>query len=85
MVAQELVADTVEFVGGDAGGDVATNEVAGLGGEGTGDPHAFDGVGVLHFAACVCRGGRPVDVLGAHDVLGHGPPSRDGARLHGGG
>ena len=49
MVAQELVTNAIQFVGGDPGFDVGTNLGKCLGGEFAGGPHAFDRVGVLYF------------------------------------
>ena len=45
VVAQELVADPVELVGGHARDDVGAHEVARLGSDPAGDAHPFDGVG----------------------------------------
>ena len=50
VVAQELVADPVELVGGDAGCDVGADQLAGLRGQPAGDPHPLDRLGVLDLA-----------------------------------
>ena len=50
VVAEELVADPVELVGGHARHDVAADELAGLRGEPAGDAHPLDRVGVLDLA-----------------------------------
>ena len=76
MVAEELVADAVELVGGDTGYDVGADEVTGLGGEAAGDPHALDRLGVLDLLAGEPLRRRPVDVLRAGDVGGHGTTRR---------
>ena len=83
VVAEELVADPVELVGGDAGHDVATDLLAGLRGEPARDAHPLDGLGVLDLGAGVGRRRLAVDVLGAHDVGGHGSARRQGRRGHG--
>ena len=72
MVAEELVADPVELVGGDTGHDVRADELAGLRGQPAGHPHPGDRVGVLDLLAGEPLRRRAVDVLGAGDVRGHG-------------
>src|ERR1035441_5259001 len=47
MVAEELVPDPVQFVGGDPGRDVPADLGEGLGGDTPGDPHSLDRLGVL--------------------------------------
>jgi hypothetical protein len=42
VVAQELVADPVELVGGHSRHDVRADELAGLGGQAAGDPQRRD-------------------------------------------
>ena len=77
MVAEELVADPVELVGGDAGRDVGADQVAGLGGQLAGDAHPLDGVGVLDLRAGERRRAGLVDVLRPRDVRGHGTAGGD--------
>ena len=79
MVAEELVADPVELVGGDAGGDVGADQLAGLRGQPAGDPHLLDRLGVLDLAAGEALGRGLVDVLGTGDLRGHGATGRHGA------
>ena len=67
MVEQELVADPVQLVGGDAGRDVAADLGHRLGRDPPGDAHPLDGVGVLDLRAAERRGRGLVDVLGPGD------------------
>ena len=70
---QELVADPVELVGGDAGGDVPADLDQGVSRDASGDPHAGDRVGVLHHRVVVV-GLRPrprVDVVRPGDLGRH--------------
>jgi hypothetical protein len=79
VVAQELVADPVQLVGGHSRFDVRADELTGLGGEAAGDAHLRDGLGVLDLAAGEAFWSRLVDVLRTGDVGGH-----LAARGHGG-
>ena len=95
VVAEELVADPVELVGGDARRDVRADELARLRGQPAGDPHLRDGLGVLDLVAGERRGRRPVDVLRSRDrrrAPGDAARSRPGrsrsrscGRVYGGG
>ena len=61
VVEQELVADPVELVRGDAGGDVPADLGQRLRGDPAGDPHPLDRVGVLDLGSGVALragGGR---------------------------
>ena len=51
MVAEELVPDPVELIGGDTGHDVGADQLEGLRGESAGDPHPLDRLGVLDLLA----------------------------------
>ena len=70
MVDQELMADPVQLVGGDAGRDVPPDLGQCLRGEPAGHPHPLDRLGVLDVALAEARG-TPADVLGAGDARGH--------------
>ena len=71
VVAEELVADPVELVGGHTWYDVGAHQLTGLGGEPAGDAHPLDRLGVLDLLAGEARGRGAVDVLGTGDVGGH--------------
>ena len=72
LVDEELVADPVQLVGGDARRHVAAHQLQRLRGDAAGVPHPLDGGGVLHLRSLVRRRGRPVDVLRARDARGNG-------------
>ena len=80
VVEQELVADPVDLVGGDAGGDDRGGRRHGLGGDPAGHPHPLDGLGVLDLGAVVARRRGPVDVLRPRDGRRHRPPRGDHVR-----
>ena len=81
VVAQELVADPIEFVRGDAGGHVRPDEFTCLRSQSASDPHLLDGFAVLHLRTCVRRRRRLIDVLGARNVGWHRAARRDLGRL----
>src|SRR3546814_3440068 len=80
VVAEELVPDPVELVGGDARRDVAAHLFSGLGAEPAGDPHLLDRLGVLDLIAGERRGRGLVDILRADDRGGDGAARRNHSR-----
>src|SRR5690606_19364990 len=77
VVAEELVTDAVEFVGGHPRDDVPPDLLARLGRQTSGDPHLLDRLVVLDLVAGEWRRRRLVDVLGTSDVGGDGAARRD--------
>jgi hypothetical protein len=80
VVAQELVPDAVELVGGHARLHVRPDQLTRLGGQAGGEPDALDGVGVLDLGPGELLRRRLVDVLRPRDAGGHRAARRD----HGG-
>ena len=70
VVAEELVPDAVQFVGGDAGRHVPADLGQGAGREPPGNPHARDRLGILDVGLAGFRV-PPAHVLRGHDVRGH--------------
>ena len=78
-----LVADAVELVGGDAGGDGLADLDQHLGRDAAGDAHALDLVGRANGARRPRVDGWPVSgVLGPGDAGGHGAAGAQQARAH---
>ena len=67
MIAEELMADAVEFVGGDARHAVPAHLDQGISCDSAGTAHGLDGLGVLDLGSGVRRRCGLVDVLRAHD------------------
>src|SRR5699024_130878 len=82
VVADELVRDPVQLVGGDTGGNVAAHLLDGGCGQLAGLPHPLDHVRALHVAAAVRLGRLPVDVLGTPDRRRDRASRRDGGGVH---
>jgi hypothetical protein len=77
VVEQELVADSVDLVRGDAGRDDGGGRRHGLSGDAARDPHLLDRLRVLDLRAVVPSGLRLADVLRSGDRRGHGAAGRD--------
>jgi len=67
VIAQVLMADAVELIGGDPGHAVATHLDEGISGDAAGDSHRLDRLGILDLSARIGRRGRLVDVLGTRN------------------
>ena len=77
VVAQVLVADPVEFVGGDARRNGGARGGQRISRDATGDPHLLDRLGGLDVRLAGAGRRRLVDVFGTLDAGGHRTSGRD--------
>ena len=80
MIAEELMADLVQEVRGDAGRDIPADLLQCLGAEAARDPHRGDRLVVLDVLLTE-RWGRLADILGTDDVRGNLPGGGKAARV----
>src|ERR1019366_131200 len=80
MVAEEFMADPVEFVGGNSGSDMPPDLGQRLSGDPPGDAHPPDRVRVLEVRFSGARV-LPADILRPRDLPGYRPHRGDAARL----